>query len=176
MKKTIIYLVFTLLFCTNIHALEMLVKVGSQHPNVLDSKHGTGWRDGEIIDIRESGFHNRRANVCIIDFPNINYWTLRGSIDWKSELSSVVELKKYLSSADSVDKYRWDAGYDEKAILDSRRDYFIDFQDLLNKGFITQKQYDGIYSDIPHPPISFPDSTITGKLKEERTAIRLNEK
>lgn len=173
--KTLIALTM-LFFTTNLFALEILVKVGSQYPSQLSSKHGDGWRDGEIIDIRPSGFHHRRGNACIIDFPNIDYWTLRGSTDWKSEKASVMELKKFLSRADSSGRYSWEAGYDENAVLDSKRDYFIDFQDLLDKGLINKAQYNGIYSDIPHPPISFTDLSIPGKLKSERLDTRINEK
>ncbi len=178
MKRLLLALVilFTIGTSTS-YALEMLVKVGSQYLSPSDPLHGHGWRDGSIVDIRPSGFHNRGTRNCIVDFPNIDYWTLRGSTDWKSTKASVMNLKKFISRADATGKHRWQAGYDRDSRLNSKRDYYFDFQDLLDNGDITQVQYDSIYdSGKPHLPISFPDLTIITKLKRERINTRKNEK
>lgn len=176
----LIALILTLLTCSTSSALELLVKVGSKYPSQLSANHGKGWRDGEIIDIRESGFYTGqmiRKHHCVIDFPNIDYWTLRGSTDWKSTKASVMNLKKFLCKADSTSKYRWETGFSKISVLESRRDFFIDFQDLKDKGLITKAQYDSIYDKTKdHLPITFTDLSFSGKLKNGKTDTRLNEK
>ena len=179
MKKLIIVL-YLLFFCVDAYALELLLKVGSQHASNLDPEHGKGWRDGAIIDIRPSGFHTGimiRKHHCIIDLPGIDYWTLRGSTDWKSAKKSVMDMKKFMSKASGNGKYKWENGHNKSDVLGSRRDFFVDFQRLLNLGFITQAQYDSIYDkDNDHLPISFPDIQITGKFRNGWNHARLNEK
>ena len=164
--KTIILIFIFAFTCANTNALEVLVRIGSAYPSTLDSKHGTGWRDGEIIDIRPTGTYHRHTNNAIIDFPNIDY----NSVD-------PLEIQKKLFQADSTGKYEWNNGYNEKNLLESKRDSFIDFQDLFNKGEITKAQYDSLYDyGRPHIPISFTDLSIFGKILDERTDTRLNEK
>lgn len=139
--------------------MERLFKVRNQyplnHPNYL-----LGHKDGQQIDMRPDGFFlpseqsNHRKSQCVITTPE-DYWTVRGSTDWKSTIGTVLEMKKLIGVADSNGKNAWEAGYLESEKQPRKRDWFTDFKFLLDMGWITQAQFDSIYNPaINHIPIS----------------------
>ena len=138
------------------------------------------WRSGQIIDIRPIGYYDQcvssRMFNCIIDCPNIDFDELRGveSIQgerekWKSSKQSVFDnWKKYLYVADSNGKYRWDFGYLEGEEKARERDWFIDFAQLRDLGFITQSTYEAILDyERVHPPIVYDGNIITNAFHHE---------
>lgn len=156
--------------------LEIICKVGTKYPDLQDSNHAKGWRDGQIVDVRPLGFHTgnmARKHFCVIEFPNIDYWTLRGDTTWKSTRQSALNLKKFLCVKDASNKYEWEAGFSEKK--ERIRDYFVDYKRLLDIGLITQKQYDGIYNkEIDHPKIELTLDDCEVILKNEDVHTRLS--
>ncbi|MCP3680264.1 MAG: hypothetical protein GY782_08465 [Gammaproteobacteria bacterium] len=153
--------------------MEILVKVGDKwpegHPN-----HEKGWRDGQIIDIRPDGYYQgkvERRSHTVISIPG-DYWELRGSTDWKSTLPSVYELKKKLSVADASGKYRWEKDFNELTVPERKRDRFIDFKALQDKGKLTQAQYNDIYDKGKEIPPTTVNETLDSVLKNEDTDIR----
>ena len=72
------------------------------------------WSDCQLVDIRPTGFYPAKAgkHFCIIE-DGRDYWEVRGSKDWKSTKTSVLELKKYLYVADEKGRYPWDTGIEE---------------------------------------------------------------
>ena len=151
--------------------MELLVKVGGRQ----DTRH---WRDGQIIDIRPDGFHKgnvERKNHCVLTLPD-DYWQVRGSTDWKSTKTSVLNLKKYLVAVDSEEKYPWErtTQLEEKRIR--RRDYFIDFKLLLDLKIITLKQFDLIYNKDKDPGLIYINQSLDQLLRLESKFERLTSK
>lgn len=139
--------------------MERLFKVRNQyplnHPNYL-----LGHKDGQQIDMRPDGFFQltekslERKSHCVIQTLE-DYWTVRGSTDWKSTIDTVLEMKKLIGVADSNGKNAWEAGFLESEKQPRKRDWFIDFKLLLDMGWINQAQFDSIYNPaINHIPIS----------------------
>lgn len=149
-KKLVLTFVLCVI-CSSVFSMELLVKVGDKYP-VGHPNHESGWRDGHIIDIRENGFHTGKMTLnhhCVIQVQG-NFWAIRGTTssreDWKSTKPSVMALKKFLSVQHNG-KYRWENGYNKPNELHKRkRDYFVDYKDLLDNSMITQQQYDAIYN------------------------------
>ncbi len=170
MIKTIIW-TFVLSFvfvASNAYAIQLLCRVGSQYPPG-HPKHGTGWRDGEIVDIRASGFYKGsriKMDLCVIGFPNISI----GSI-------TTLNIRKRLNKADSIGRYKWDDGYDKEDVVQSRRDLYVDFQRMLDNGRMNQAQYDSIYDHTsPHIPIQLLTTNLDLIIREERIHLRINER
>ena len=136
--------------------MQLVCKVGNKypigHPNYL-----TGWKDGQLIEIREGGtlIGKREAkSLCIIETPD-DYWTTRGSMDWKSIHPKVMNFKKLWSVPDSNGRYKWERFFlgDESKLR--KRDRFIDFKWLLDNGYISQGVFDSIYNkDVEQGNIS----------------------
>ena len=154
--------------------MELLVKVGDKrYPT--NSNYLQGWRDGQIIDVRPDGFHKNPAmlkRMCLIRVPG-DYWALRGTTEWKSDKQSVMDFKKFLVPTDSNGKYPWEFGYlkDEKRIR--CRDWFIDYQDLLDKGHITKANYDSLYDFNGISNLLTIDRDFTALLNHEDAKTRI---
>ena len=136
--------------------MEVVARVGDKFEGENKEK---GWMDGQIVDIRPLGFYTgrfARQHFAVIELPNINYWDLRNSKDWKSTATSTKELKKYLESENR------------------KRDYFIDFRWLLDKGYITKDQYFDIYDrNKTHDQISLDFTNIEQLFSHEDKKERL---
>jgi len=130
--------------------MQLVCKVGTRYPDPKNPGHHTSWRDGQII---EHTYNNHIAlgslqsmHHCVINIPNADYWKLRGSTDWKSTKSAVMNLKKYLCSTDLSGKYCWELTDSGLHIPKRKRDFFVDYKWLLQEGYITQSQYEDIYN------------------------------
>ena len=155
--------------------MELIFKVRNKRlandPNFLK-----GWRDGQLIDIREDGVHDHsnfdKVNHCVIKTQH-DFWKLRGSTDWKSTAAKVYELKKFLCAVDSGGKYAWELGAKEDEKRIRPRDWFVDFKMLLNLGWITQSDFETIYDVTKkHNPI-YIDRDLTSYLVHEDQHTRL---
>ena len=154
--------------------MELLVKVGDKR-HQADANYAQGWRDGQVIDIRPDGFHknpNMLKRMCLIQVPG-DYWNLRGSADWKSSKQSVMDFKKFLVPTDSNGKYPWEFGYlkDEKRAR--CRDWFIDYQALLDGKLITKSDYDSFYDFNRNGNILTIDRDFTSLIKHEDSNSRI---
>lgn len=159
------------------NGMEICIKVGTKWNNLSDKNHTVGWRDGQIIDIRQGGYYNSRMcrrHHCVIELPNIDFWSTRGSTNWKSISAKTFDLKKIFSIADSEGRYKWESGFTESK--NRKRDYFIDFQDLLNNNYISLSDYESIYAkDKDHNRIILGGiHDFTSLLKHEDIDTRLN--
>lgn len=154
--------------------MELLVKVGNKYPK-LHPNHAKGWRDGQIIEIREDGFFkakSARKSQCVITVKG-DFWVERGSMDWKTTNPKVFELKKLMSSSDSNGKYEWETGFLENEGESRKRDFFIDFKDLLDIGKINLATFNSIYDDtLNHLDINLSTDTVTSLKKDERVDTR----
>ncbi len=106
-----------------------------------------GWRDGQLIELFPSNTpmssHVRKHFLIIED--GIDYWTIRGDVNWKSTKPSVLDFKKLTSFSDTNDKYPWEFGYD-KTKISRKRDYFVDPKFLLDTGLINNTVFERIYN------------------------------
>ncbi len=107
------------------------------------------WRSGQIIDIRPMGYYDKcsssRVFNVIIDVPNINFEDLTGGKDLKYDDSLLErDWKKYLTPMDANEKYPWELGYDKEAKLVRKRDWYVDFKELLDLKIYDQSTYDAI--------------------------------
>lgn len=128
--------------------MEILCKVGTRFVDPEHPGHTNSWRDGQVIEMMPSGTYIQPTTLkhhCVIDLPQIDFWTARGSTNWKSDASAVRNFKKFLRSANDKDKYEWDHKNGLFVPKRKTRDRFIDFKELLNLGYITSGQYDDIY-------------------------------
>ena len=155
--------------------MQVLFKVGTKR-DFSDPAMPFDWRDGQIVDLRPSGFFVSspesmiRKKFCVIDFTQ-KYSDLL--VNKKIDLS----FKKYTTSTVGS-KLPWDVEYKRASgFTDYRmRDWFTDFQWLLNKKYITQAQYDSIYDrSVDHLPINL-DIDFTKILFHEEKDTRLNER
>ena len=159
--------------------MEILCKVGDKvYPD--HSNYNTHWRDGQIVDMRHYGFHDlameTKKVACVISTPD-DFWSLRGSTNWKSTIQKVYDLKKYISAVNGQGKYKWSTGYieEDQSLRRNyrRRDYFVDFKYLLDQGWITQSDYNSIYNkEKVHNPI-YLDRDFTSYLFHEDAKSRL---
>jgi hypothetical protein len=123
------------------NAMELLLKVGHTYPEGHE-KHERGWKDGQIIDIREDGF--QWGNLSLRDHAVIEvkdkFWESRGSTDWQSTDPQVLEFNKLVNASDSNGKYSWEAdGISTTPVR--KRDFFIDFIKLKKDGDISEEDY-----------------------------------
>jgi len=159
---------------------EYLIKVGSKYPDLKDPRHFSQWRDGQVIDVREMGFHRdkkSRTNHCIIQFPDADYWAIRGTADWKSNNSSVLELKKIVSTPEKSGKFLWElpTNYERVEEPEFKRPYFVDFLWLLENGHIDLSQYESVYDKYrEHKPIILHGVGLYDILRTEGVHERLS--
>lgn len=156
--------------------MQILVKVGSKYPDPRHPSHLKGWLDGQVIDIRPDGYYTSRMDRqhhCVVDVPTLDYWSLRGSTDWKSISAKALDFKKLLSVADEQGRYVWENGFTESK--SRKRDYFVDFKGLLDNRHITESQYDSIYAkDRQHARIELNFHDLMALLKHEDVETRLD--
>lgn len=178
----LILLIISLLFSVNCLALEIACRIGDKYPEG-GPNHESGWKDGQIVEIREDGFSwgEQSYKDFVIIRVSGDFWKIRGSRDWKSTNPSVLNLKKYLSVKDKSGKYDWEEGSlaskGKKEAASRKRDYFVDYRRLLNEGLITQVQYDNIYDKtIANYLIILPAKTLDTLLLKEDTHKRLKKK
>lgn len=176
--------------------MEYLIKVGDKVPRD-HPKYRLKWLSGMIIDKRPDGYYEgglgngnwgvHRTFHCVIR-DNENYWTARGSTDWKSTLPAVMEFKKLMVTAHQQGgtgfggafssgfkkrphRYPWDGDYivPTEGIKIRKRDWFIDFKELLDKGHINQTTFDAIFDpDVEHPLIELDFALSTSGLIKHR--------
>ncbi len=161
--------------------MQLLIKIGSKYHERFDSRHRSGWRDGQIIDIRDDGAfvgNMERKHHCVIELPNVDFWKIRGSRNWKSTKKSVRNLKKYLSVSNQHATYLWQNNPELFQPKDLKREWFIDFQELLNQGYITLSDFESIYDKSRnHNQIVLSNvHDFTSILKNENIHTRLNTK
>jgi parallel beta-helix repeat protein len=128
--------------------MEILVKIGDKRHS-YDPAYQWDFRDGHIINIRPDGYFDKspicRKHFAVIKTP-YDYWSLRGTTEWSSTNSKVLELKKFIHPM-CDGKNAWESGYIEpEKFTDYRtRDYFIDFKWMAQQGWMAQSLYDSIY-------------------------------
>jgi hypothetical protein len=155
--------------------MHLLLKVGDKYPKGHPN-HELGWRDGQIIEIREEGAFDSakssRRSFCVINVKG-DFWIERGSTDWKTTNPKAMEMKKLMSSSDSNGKYRWEAGYLEDEDDLRKRDFFIDYKDLLDTGKISENAFNSIYdSSKNHDEIDLSLDKIDDLKKDEKVDTR----
>jgi hypothetical protein len=145
-----------------------IFKVGTKFLNNPEM----GWRDGQLVDILPSGTWmspQMRRHFTIIE-DGLDYWEVRGSRDWKSKDSKVLEFKKQLCATDSNGKYAWEFGFLDDAI--NKRDLFIDPKHLLDTKIITLSQFEDHYNKDKEAAIIYididPDIYINHELDKRR--------
>lgn len=164
--------------------MDILIKIGDKRPST-DPYFPYDWRDGQIIDVRPSGFFTGsrdRVHHCVITTQH----------DWVSVVGKSGQIllpenakeeywKKLLHQMDAGGKYDWDAFFDLDSIA-RRRDWFIDLKWMLGQGWIGQKQYNGVYDKtkehdliyIDRDPIDYIFSEID-HTRVEKTAKEIND-
>ncbi len=155
--------------------MQLLVKVRNKYP-IGHPSYLKGWKDGQVIDIRPSGFYKKTGLVykthCVIETHH-DYWTLRGDTDWKSTKASVYDLKKYLSPVDSQGKLKWESFYLKSEERIRCRDWFIDFKYLLDTSLINNATFDTIYDPSKNHSDIYIDRDLTSYLVHEDIETRI---
>ncbi len=140
--------------------MEYAFKVGGEQ----DPLH---WQGGQLISKREDGYFEgglgagkwgkHRKGLCIIrDTEDFHTAEASEGVHFKEHLTVSHQqgfsgFSKSFSNGfkQSDHKYSWEVGYIEPdPVLNvkyPKREYFIDFKELLTLGHITQAQYDSIY-------------------------------
>jgi hypothetical protein len=143
---------------------ELQIKVGNKFLSG-DPQHESGWRDGQIIQIRPDGFlwgQRDIAHHAIVRLP------------FDIEAIDPLELKQWISKADINGKQRWENGFIPFDMKDRRgiRDWFIDFKDLLNNGDLTQEQYNKIYAKGGDQGVVNVGKSLLNVVKREGVDVR----
>ena len=162
--------------------MEIAIKVGDKR-HLPVNNYLQGWRDGQIIEAREDGFHwgeSARRHHCIIRTQH-DFWEIRGGTDWKAWNNKIREFKKFFYPVDSEGKYPWERPdgirLDEERIRP--RDRYIDFLWLLEQGIINEAQFKNIYDRSIDPGLIYIDRDLDTYLFHEdvrpRTEIIKNQ-
>ena len=162
---------------------EILVKLGTKHPDILDRHREHYWRDGQIVQIRPLGYHTGKyIGHCraLIQFPNISYTQIGGKTEehWKEDRPSIID--KYQRNKDDYNLYPWENDIDDNIKTDvkgrRKRDYLIDIQNLVNENYITLEEKENLYDfGIKSNPIIIYDSNFDNVIKFEDDWERLDD-
>ena len=162
---------------------EILVKLGTKHPDILDRHREHYWRDGQIVQIRPLGYHTGKyIGHCraLIQFPNISYTQIGGKTEehWKESNPSIID--KYQRKKDDYNLYPWENDIDDNIKTDvkgrRKRDYLIDIQNLVNENYITLEERENLYDfGIKSNPIIIYDSNFDNVIKFEDDWERLDD-
>ena len=171
-------------------AMEVCIKVGDKYP-IGHANHEKGWKDGQIIEIRQDGFPwgaLTRKHHSIVKVDG-NFWQIRNPVcytdctkthsdpssglndcmmdcGWKSTSEATMNMKKYLSAADSNGKYAWEKDFLEEEEVIRKRDYYIDLQKLKDDGDITEKELEDANDSGKGTTITLADSLADTVSKE----------
>jgi hypothetical protein len=142
--------------------IEVLVKVGTRLADKSLEAKQKSWMDGQIIDIRPAGYYKSkysRQHHAVIELPNVRLDNF--------------EIKKKLSVKDDNGKYKWEDGFTQSKEL--KREWFIDFKSLLDRGLITQDIFKQIYDrKLEHERIVLNNTDLSSLLKNEETNERID--
>ena len=133
--------------------MDLLFKVGPKRFN-SDFKQRVDWLDGQLVTYGPNGCFTGKAerkHFCVISTPH-NFKDY-DCLDLKSPNGLL--LKKYLNPK-VENYYKWDTFYKQDAVFADylMRDWFVDFQWLLNQKLITKAQHLSIYDkSVDHLPI-----------------------
>lgn len=158
--------------------MQLVCKVGTKYSNINDPRHFTDWRDGQVIEDFNDG-HVKLGTLaskhhCIIQIPNLDYWTLRGDTNWKSIKLAVYEHKKLLLSTNKQGKYVWEASGAGLFVPKRIRDWIVDYKWLLDNHYITLSQYEDIYNKEKVANIELSILNLMEILKYEENWERLS--
>ena len=145
--------------------IEVIAKMGSKYPNYNDSRHFTCPRDGQVTKIMPLGYHTGTRlghSLALIKFPGISYKRIGGRLgnNWKLTDRNYFDYAKYFTPKDKNGKHQWEYKGNNDNVGKRNSDYFVDFYELMQKGYITLAEYERLYDfSTKSGPIIIPDSS-----------------
>ncbi|MCK4554924.1 hypothetical protein KAU19_08305, partial [Candidatus Parcubacteria bacterium] len=158
---------------------QILIKVGDKR-RIDDPAFNADWRDGHIICVRPDGYYTgiqTRKSQCVIETQH-NFFGLfnANSYDDLANRSLFYDFKKYFYPATADGKYPFieNKELDYGSFLDWRmREYFIDFQWMLNQRWINKNQYESIYNKSENHQHIYLDHDLSSYIFHEDSKDRV---